>query len=372
MKFAVIISGLLRQPEESFDLINKSFVIPHDSDVFIYSWVKEEKDNHLNNNYQNSSFSKKQLLEFSEKYFKKNLKKIVLENYEEQAETMKGELGLKDVKNIPYRFFPQSYKLYKVNELRKEYQKENNFTYDIIISVRTELFYPLPIQEEVIEKAKEGTMCFCAAADYGGLQTTLGVLNNENSNKYCDMFIKYRDDYLKNQFSFFCNKKNNIDTSTNSFRRYKCPILYKNNILQLNSEYLYGYHMQSIGCNNFFRFPYSCGIKISDMKFRKDDPNISSFEYYIDPGINYIRKLGELPFQGQNLRVLEENINNNSPKFKGKFFYWAGRNGDNKKLLELIKDKYNFYDIEEDYIEVSFNIPLKENLNYKLRVWRKI
>lgn len=372
MKTAVIISGLLREPEGSFDLINKSFVVPNNADVFIYSWVKEEEDKHLNNNYKNSAFSGKQLIEFSKKYFCKNLKKICLDDYEEQVKNMRGELNLKDVKNIPYRFFPQSYKLYKVNELRKEYQKENNFIYDIIISVRTELFYPLPIQEEVIEKAKEGFLCFCAASDYGGLQTTLGVLNNENMNKYCDMFIKYRDDYLKNQFSFFCNKKNNIDVSNNSFRKYKCPILYKSNLLLLNSEYLYGYHMKHISCDKFFRFPYSCGIKISDMKFNKDDRHINSFEYFIDPKINYICNLGELPFQGQNLHTLEKNINNNNPKYRGKFLYWAGCKGNNKKLLELIKNKYNFYNTEEDYIEVNFNIPLKENLSYKLKIRRKI
>jgi len=377
MRTAICINGLLRQPEESFDIINKSFVQPLESDVFIYSWNPTSNNSFLNNNRAKSSHTTEQLLQFSKKYFGSNLKNIVIEDYDTKINEMKKDLGINNLINPPYRFFPQCYKLCMSNKLRKDYQEENNITYDVVMFVRTEMFYYAPIQEEVIQQARNGLTCFCAAGDYGGLQTLLGVMNDENADKYCSMYNNYKNIYLKNQFGFF---KHYDDITTTSFKKYNCPPLYKNNIMQLNSEYLYGYHMKQIGCDTFYRFPYSCGTNLLQINFdtgRSVANSMGALEYEIDPTVDYVCKLGKLPFQAYNFASL---LNNNFPphKLRSKLIYWCTCINDkynldnftNHQLLEIVK-KYHVRgrNVITHVKHFNINVPLRNSISIPLEYY---
>lgn len=365
MKIAICINGLLRQPEESFDLINKSFVKPLAADVFIYSWNTSSNNKFLNNNRQKCFHTNEQLLQYAKDYFEDNLKNIIIEDYDTKIDEMKKELNINNLISPPYRFFPQCYKLCMSNQLRKQYQETYNFIYDIVIFIRTELLYYMPIQEEVIKQVKNGLFCFCAASDYGGLQTTLGVMNNDNANKYCSMYENYKKIYLKNQFKFFTNPNNNITVS--SFNKYKCPLLYKNNIKALNSEYLYGYHFKYMKFDLFYRFPYNCGRNLSDINFEDKKSvfdAITPIEYFIDPKINYICKLGELPFGAINLYSLIKNITPH--KYRGKLLFWHNNHKlNNRQLLNKIIEKSPYSTTIKKTIILDVIRPLKNNIKIK-------
>lgn len=100
----------------------------YDVDVFVHSWNDNEEN--ITKYYK----PKKMLLEDQDEFKQK---------FESSDDYKNFKYGLKDVKyysaRVKYKDYSQFYSIYQSNKLRLEYQKEHNFTYDIIILTRFDL-----------------------------------------------------------------------------------------------------------------------------------------------------------------------------------------------------------------------------------------
>jgi hypothetical protein len=147
MKIAVCISGGIRYPHLGLESIKK--IIPNeDIKVFIHTWKVEN----IYSFHQTVSGLKykeinkviEQNFSFLEKY---NYQKLLIENYDEC--TKKFENIFSELKFVPATDDidePRSdvgpismhYSIYKSNQLKKEYEIDNNMIFDWVIRMRTD------------------------------------------------------------------------------------------------------------------------------------------------------------------------------------------------------------------------------------------
>jgi hypothetical protein len=148
MKIAICISGGIRYPHLGLKSIKK--IIPNENiKIFIHTWkIKnvegflktisglehKEKDKVVDTNYS-----------CLENY---NYEKLLVENYESCEK--KFEQLLSNLKFVPSTDFEDAhprfdvgpismhYSIYKANELKKEYENENNMKFDWVIRMRTD------------------------------------------------------------------------------------------------------------------------------------------------------------------------------------------------------------------------------------------
>ena len=133
-----------------------------------------------------------------------NPKKYILREY---TDDVRKEVHPNDRKFVggrcvtPHTWLSGMYNLKLANQLKKEYEEENEFTYDICIKARTDVIWHTPITEKEIEKAKEDENILIPTAwDFKsvspfGVSDTSAICNSETMNKYASC-IDYVDQYL--------------------------------------------------------------------------------------------------------------------------------------------------------------------------------
>lgn len=144
MKIAVCFSGQWRTGNYCYDSLKEFFgiLLPY-CDFFIHTWdVNKQKCYNLSN-----VFSKETKLTQSEiESIKENYKpiKFVVDDYHQTHSLLKKyEAYLNSEINILDIVQPLWYSFYKSIQLKKEYEKENNFKYDYVIKLRPDiLFHP--------------------------------------------------------------------------------------------------------------------------------------------------------------------------------------------------------------------------------------
>lgn len=130
-KIAICISGYLRTFEECYPSILKNIIDDNDVDIFIHTY---EKLGNSSGWRHTIDLSEDINLNFLEKI--PNLKVIVVQNWDNikyQFEKFREFHPNVTNINVIATIF---YKIFKCNELRKEYERENNIKYDLIIRMR--------------------------------------------------------------------------------------------------------------------------------------------------------------------------------------------------------------------------------------------
>jgi len=148
MKIAVCISGGVRYPHLGLQSIQK--IIPNEYvKIFIHTWKINNRDSFLSTvaGLQHKEVDKivETNLSLLEDY---NYEKLLIENYEECEKKFKKLLNnLKFVPSTdPEDEYPRfdvgpismHYSIHKANELKKNFEKENNITFDWVIRMRTD------------------------------------------------------------------------------------------------------------------------------------------------------------------------------------------------------------------------------------------
>ena len=151
MKIAVIFSGQIRTGVENsksiFNFLGE--YLPY-CDFFVHTW---DITSYKNGDYQNShspnfnwdaiKLKEEYLNEFLEIYKPLKYEMTPFLKYREEME------------NSPSQLPPMpawTYSFWKSNELKKEYENENNFKYDYVIKLRTDLmFWPEMILKPILE-----------------------------------------------------------------------------------------------------------------------------------------------------------------------------------------------------------------------------
>lgn len=164
MKVALCFSGGVRNLIENIKYIRKCLIEPLNADVFIHGWYF--KVDELNNNhkmYRKEETSKEVVLRLL------NPKKFKFEIYdknkeEEMDNNYKISIIKERYKSNEYlcQLYPNTcgmfHSIKESNILKKEYEKENNFKYDIVIRCRPDFEYYTPLNLEVLKLVNKKTI----------------------------------------------------------------------------------------------------------------------------------------------------------------------------------------------------------------------
>ena len=124
------------------------------------------------------------------------------------------------------------YNLKKVNELKLEYEKENNCTYDLCLKCRADALWHTPITETELNRAKIDENILCPTAwDFKsinkfGVSDTSALCNSETMNKYSS-FIDHVDQYFDEGNVFHPETYNGIHID-------RMGLITINNIVKIN------------------------------------------------------------------------------------------------------------------------------------------
>jgi len=164
MKVALCFSGGIRNLEDNYESINRCLIEPLNADVFIHGWYF--KVNELNNTHK--MYRKKETDENKVLLLLKP-KKYKFEYYDKSKENeMIDKFDINRIKekynDNPYlcQLYPNTcgmfYSINKSNELKKEYEKENNFKYDIVIRCRPDFEFYTPLNENVLNLVNDNNI----------------------------------------------------------------------------------------------------------------------------------------------------------------------------------------------------------------------
>lgn len=133
MRIAWCFSGQIRTGIKCSKNILK-FIDNYEVDFFIHTWDVET-------NIANSSkiyIKKKKIDSFINIYYPKKYK---ISNYDEYQNTI-NESNINSGNIYPLFIFPMFQSIYESNELKKQFELENNFKYDYVIRARPDVVYP--------------------------------------------------------------------------------------------------------------------------------------------------------------------------------------------------------------------------------------
>lgn len=164
MRVALCFSGGIRNLEDNYESIKRCLIEPLNADVFIHGWyfkVDELNNTHKMYRKKETDESKVLLLLKPKKYkfeiYDKNKENEMIEKFEINRIKEKYQ-------DNPYlcQLYPNTcgmfYSINQSNELKKLYEKENNFTYDIVIRCRPDFEYYTLLNEEVLNLVKENNI----------------------------------------------------------------------------------------------------------------------------------------------------------------------------------------------------------------------
>lgn len=190
MKVALLLSGHYRTFEQNYASLKQNLLDLYDIDIFMYTWDDygfwTPDENDTGGVYKTIKFSS----DFITKIVKP--KKYKIEKMDDHLQIIK-DLSMK-VKNKRYHFVRPInitglwYSLHNCDLLRREYEKENNLKYDVIIRGRFDIFYSKPV---IIDKT------FTICTDVWGELRDEGYGDvfyygpNEDMTKITDMILNF-------------------------------------------------------------------------------------------------------------------------------------------------------------------------------------
>lgn len=222
-KIAVCLSGHLRKYEEVFPSIKEYLIDDLGADLFIHTWDSIGAQIQMSTNTVGPKPNENQKIDNNKiiSYF--NAKDILIENNQNIINNF-------TVKNSDFYLYnaggnaksgfhasaepkfimSQLYSLYKCNELKKKYEKENGFIYDIVLKIRADYKINSSISDDEIsmcngkniyipscESSNHGhPSCYVCRYEQHDDEHTSDVCDvyaygsSENMDHYCSLFLK--------------------------------------------------------------------------------------------------------------------------------------------------------------------------------------
>ena len=143
MRIALCLSGLTRSIEYTINSIFEQFIDKFQCDVFIHTWD-------INNVSNDERFKNPPILSTQSKQdFFENVKNRCPNYFKIMVENINSDwnyLNYKHIKNI----VPMYYGIFKSNQLKTQYEKNNKMTYDLVIRSRLDSWYENSIDKSEI------------------------------------------------------------------------------------------------------------------------------------------------------------------------------------------------------------------------------
>ena len=210
MKIAICLSGQPRFIEKGVENFKKNILNYENIDIFIHSWFDENNKNiefDSSQSYLNFKVGKQNenTLQLFNDLFPKKIKLEKPKNFEELSH-------LPDLPTAKQtKLASMFYSIYEANQLKKQYEQENNFIYDLVIKTRIDINYNEQLDIFKIAKDINKNNIFaskkyqeCRMNDsyptksefyYGSLSDTWFMTSSENMNKCCDIYPNFEKIY---------------------------------------------------------------------------------------------------------------------------------------------------------------------------------
>jgi hypothetical protein len=130
-----------------------------------------------------------------------NIKEYVQEKLKPKKIKYVGDYK-KDANNMVYNGYLSMFnKIYLSNELKKQYEKENNFIYDYVIRIRPDLVVKQYLPREVFEKNNDKIYIpfSFTGHDWLGFPDCMAIGNSKNMDIYSNIFLYYTQNIRNNK-----------------------------------------------------------------------------------------------------------------------------------------------------------------------------
>lgn len=312
-KIAICFSGAIRAFNTCFPSVYLHFLQNFKADIFVHMWHIKEVDKKLDVSFKmRSSGEEENLIE--DFIGKLKPKKYVIDEYNSDWEKkIVSGIGMENInfpegkKNYAYNAMGMYYKIFMANELRKEYEKENNVKYDFVFRARLDYIFEdfllmqdiSPIMDNMVYLVKDryATNSKKKTNDkfFGGTPAVIDIM----CNIYNDIPKYYQAGYdiegqtlLENQIIL-----NHFDVKMigHQFTYYKCQG--RHEMVVRNKYIVY----PALDTNIDFTIAYnflSMGYKVYAKKIRKIFKNIlEKFKnFFEDEKINLPNKIDKYNF----------------------------------------------------------------------------
>jgi hypothetical protein len=194
------------------------------------------------------------------------IKEYVQEKLKPKKIKYLGDYNTDEKIKIKHRYLSMFNKIYLSNELKKQYEKENNFIYDYVIRIRPDLVVKQFLPKKIFEK-KDNKLYIAityAGHDLLGFPDTTVISNSKNMDIYSNIFLYYAKNSKNSEnicrmpeyLLYNYLKINNFNVVT---FKYMSPIynqLYKNILSPLKQ---FAYQFPAYFTNNYLS---KCVLKI--------------------------------------------------------------------------------------------------------------
>lgn len=196
MKVAICISGGIKYPEKSLESLKK--IIPYNFKVFIHTWNIRDKKLYLQNigKEQIKPYSNQQLLRFFKestedkldilKYY--NYEKLLIENFEDLKPKFQeyfNSMTFSSYQRKDVGFMSMYYSFFKSNELKCQYEKENNMLFDRVVRMRFDSDIVRNIDVKTIKcplNLEKNT------GNWGGISDQFAIGESKSMDHYCNIY----------------------------------------------------------------------------------------------------------------------------------------------------------------------------------------
>ena len=212
MKVALCLSGHFRTFLLCKDSLLSNFILEYNPDIFIHTWdnlgfgrngtnggnnISKWTGNDMEIINTNSVYGNSRI-EFyrnspalDDIYKCLNPKEIVIETYEDVEKDileLSANINNKFPYDYPVNIISLWRKKYLCNELKRQYEINNNFKYDIVVSTRPDIQYftklCLTLNNKIITPS---------AQSYGAISDLFGYSSSNDMDIYCSLYTKIRE-----------------------------------------------------------------------------------------------------------------------------------------------------------------------------------
>lgn len=181
MRIAFLIIGRLDTFENMYPKFKKNILDPLSPDIFFSGHPNKKGIGYCKEKIESLWKPKKYIL----REYNENVRKEVHPNDQIFNENKRPE-------STPQTWLSGIYNVKLCNQLKKDYENENNFKYDVVIKCRTDLEWYKSISNEELELAKLGNILIPTAWDFKtvhplGTSDVIAISNSWGINKYASL-----------------------------------------------------------------------------------------------------------------------------------------------------------------------------------------
>lgn len=200
MRVAILLPGMLRNFEVVYPYFKKYVIDPLNPDIFFYGYP----------NKKGLAYCESKIIELW------NPKKYTIKEYttELRKEICPYENELYMGRNLyatseraSHTWMSGIYCVKNANILKQQYEQENNFTYDVVIKSRTDIFYYREHSSEELERAQKGELLIPESWDFKsvnaiGASDVSAVSDSKTMDSYCGLYDNIEKYFRESVYAF--------------------------------------------------------------------------------------------------------------------------------------------------------------------------